>query len=71
MATKAAKAKKTTKTTKTAKKAAPKKQTGMKKGEGYACSVCGLRVTVDKACGCADVCDIMCCGEPMAPVAKK
>ena len=35
------------------------------KGDSYACEVCGLAVTVDEACGCIDVCDIVCCGKPM------
>ena len=37
----------------------------VKKGDRYECGVCGLAVTVDEVCGCADVCDIICCGEPM------
>jgi hypothetical protein len=35
------------------------------KGDSYVCEVCGLAVTVDEVCGCVDVCDIICCGEPM------
>jgi len=35
------------------------------RGDSYACGVCGLLVTVDETCGCADVCDIICCGKPM------
>jgi hypothetical protein len=35
------------------------------KGDSYVCEVCGLAVTVDKACGCTDECNIMCCGKPM------
>lgn len=35
------------------------------KGDSYVCEVCGLAVTVDTVCGCAEVCDIICCGEPM------
>jgi hypothetical protein len=35
------------------------------KGDSYVCGVCGLLVTVDETCGCADVCDIICCGKPM------
>jgi rubrerythrin len=66
MATKTAKPKKAAK--KTAKKASPKKQKDLKKGAAYACSVCGLNVTVDQVCGCADFCDIICCGEQMQPV---
>ena len=48
---------------------AEKKKTTAKKkvtkGDSYVCEVCGLAVTVDKACGCVDVCDIICCGKPM------
>lgn len=38
---------------------------GVQKGETYKCSVCGLAVTIDEVCGCADVCDIICCEKPM------
>ncbi|MBI2831765.1 MAG: hypothetical protein HYX79_05870 [Chloroflexi bacterium] len=56
-----------------ARKAAAKKPTagkaavrkGASKGDSYVCGVCGLAVTVDEDCGCVDVCDIICCGEPM------
>ena len=50
---------------KTVKKVSPKKQKPIKVGTGYECSVCGLEVSVEKVCGCADTCDIICCGEPM------
>jgi hypothetical protein len=43
---------------KKAKKVAKK---GVKKGDVYKCSVCGLAVTVDEVCGCIDTCDIICC----------
>ena len=46
------------------KKAATAKKK-VAKGDTYACEVCGLAVTVDEVCGCVDVCDIICCGEPM------
>lgn len=46
----------------TVKKASPQKAT---KGDSYACGVCGLAVVVDEECGCADVHEILCCGEPM------
>lgn len=39
----------------------------VRKGEGYVCTVCGLSVTVDEACGCVDTCDIICCGQQMEP----
>jgi hypothetical protein len=48
--------------TTTRKTAAKKKVT---KGDSYVCGVCGLAVTVDEECGCVDVCDIICCGQPM------
>ena len=55
----------TTAAKKVAKKVSPKKKKEMKVGASYECSVCGLEVSVEKVCGCADACDIMCCGEPM------
>jgi len=44
------------------KRAAAKKTA---KDDSYNCEVCGLVVTVDEVCGCAEVCDIICCGKPM------
>ena len=38
---------------------------GVKKGDTYRCSVCGIAVTVDEVCGCVDTCDIICCEKPM------
>lgn len=35
------------------------------RGDLYTCEECGLIVTVDEMCDCVDVCDIICCGEPM------
>jgi hypothetical protein len=40
---------------------------GVRKGDVYKCSVCGLAVTVDEVCGCVDACDIICCEKPMKP----
>lgn len=52
-----------------AKKGAPAKKATTKKkvtkGASYTCDVCGIVVSVDEVCGCVDVCDIVCCGEPM------
>jgi hypothetical protein len=45
--------------------AAVRYEKAMKKGDKWVCGQCGLVVTVDEACGCVDMCDIMCCGEPM------
>lgn len=63
------------------KKAAPRKATraparattkaAIKRGAGYSCHVCGLVVTVDETCGCAEVHDIVCCGKSMKPVKAK
>jgi hypothetical protein len=38
---------------------------GVKKGDVYKCSVCGIAVRVDEACGCVETCDIICCEKPM------
>ncbi len=46
-----------------AKKAAARGKT--KIGDSYVCEVCGLALTVDEDCGCAEACDIICCSEPM------
>jgi len=43
---------------------------GVKKGEAYKCSVCGLSVVVDEVCVCIDTCDIICCEKPMKPKRK-
>jgi hypothetical protein len=49
---------------KKAKKAAkPKKK--------LECGVCGYRVIVDEACGCAEEHVLVCCGQPMKKVAAK
>ena len=37
----------------------------VKAGEQYKCSVCGLVVSVDEACGCVETCDIVCCDTQM------
>ena len=50
---------------KAVKKVSLKKQKELKSGSHYKCGVCGLAVTVDEVCGCADFCDIICCGEQM------
>ncbi len=46
-----------------AKKVAAKGKS--KVGQGYACGVCGLSVTVDEVCGCVESHDIICCDTPM------
>ncbi len=49
------------------KKAAPKKKAAAKtkKGQGYECHVCGLRVVVDNVCGCVEEHALICCEKPM------
>ena len=68
MATKKAVAKKTT-TKKTDAKKPAAKTTKMKKaftkGDKYVCNVCGLVISVDKACGCVESCELICCDKPM------
>jgi hypothetical protein len=59
-----------TKTKAPAKKKAPARaraKAPVAKGDAYSCELCGLVVSVDEECGCVDVCDIICCGEPMKP----
>jgi hypothetical protein len=43
---------------------------GVKKGDVYKCSVCGLAVKVDEVCGCVDMCDIVCCEKQMKPAKR-
>lgn len=52
-------------TVKTAAKKTAKTSAGMKKGSKYTCGVCGLSVTVDTACGCAETACLICCEKPM------
>ena len=41
-----------------------------KKGEKFKCHKCGLVVTIDNECGC-EICDILCCSEPLKKVEEK
>ena len=58
---------------KKAKKPAPKPKTKArvqakpkaKPKNALECGVCGYRVVVDEACGCAEEHVLICCGEPM------
>jgi rubrerythrin len=68
MATKKAVAKKTATKKTTAKKPAAtitKKKKAFTKGDNYVCNVCGLVVSVDKACGCVESWELICCDKPM------
>jgi hypothetical protein len=51
------------------KVAAPKK--GLSRGESLVCGTCGLVVTVDEACDCIEVHEVICCDEPMKVRAEK
>jgi hypothetical protein len=42
----------------------------IKKGDRYACNICGVAVRIDEVCGCVDMCDIICCGRQMKPKKK-
>ena len=46
------------------------KQAGKAKG-ALECRVCGYRVIIDEACGCAEEHVLLCCGKPMAKSGKK
>jgi len=48
---------------KAARKTAAK--TKIKKGTRYVCGVCGLSVTVDEDCGCAEAHPLICCMKHM------
>ncbi len=50
-------------TTEKKTKAPARKRTA--KGDVLECEVCGFAVTVDEICDCAEVHEILCCGEPM------
>jgi len=50
---------------KPAVKAKPAARSSVKKGAKYECGVCGMIVAVDTVCGCAGVCDLICCGKQM------
>ena len=42
-----------------------------KKGQAYTCGVCGYRVVVDEACGCAEEHVFICCDKPMKEAAAR
>jgi hypothetical protein len=50
-----------------AKKVKPKSKA--KKGDSYSCGVCGYRLVVDDACGCAEEHVFLCCDRPMKKAA--
>jgi hypothetical protein len=56
--------------TKTLKKKAPKAGTKAKPKAApkpkLECRICGYRVVIDEACGCAEEHVLICCGRPMA-----
>lgn len=47
------------------------KKAKLKKGEAYECRVCGYRVVIDEACGCAEEHVFICCDKPMKKGAAK
>jgi hypothetical protein len=51
---------------KKSKKAVHKKaKNAVTKNSKLTCKECGLELRVVDDCGCADPCDVMCCGEQM------
>jgi hypothetical protein len=55
----------TKKTKKAAPKAKAKARPKAKPKKGLECRICGYRVIVDEACGCAEEHVLICCGQPM------
>jgi hypothetical protein len=47
------------------------KKANVRKADGYECGVCGYRLIVDEACGCAEEHVLICCGKPMKKTAAK
>jgi len=45
------------------------KKAKARKGEAYECGVCGYRVVIDEACGCAEEHVFVCCDKPMKKAA--
>jgi hypothetical protein len=50
---------------------AAKTKAKIKKGDSYECGVCGYRLIVDEACGCAEEHVYVCCGKTMKKKAVK
>jgi hypothetical protein len=48
------------------KKAGTRAKTTRRARPALECGVCGYRVIVDEACGCAEEHVLICCGQPMA-----
>lgn len=44
---------------------------GKAKGDIFECELCGLVVSVEEPCGCGEMCEIICCGEPMKKAKAK
>ena len=53
------------------KKTAKKSPAKVKTGESYKCGICGYRIIVDEACGCAEEHVFVCCEKPMKKTAAK
>jgi hypothetical protein len=49
----------------------PAKKAAAKPKKKLECRVCGYRVIVDEACGCAEEHVLICCGQPMKKAAAK
>ena len=42
-----------------------------KKNDALECRICGYRIVIDEACGCAEEHVFVCCDKPMKKAAKK
>jgi hypothetical protein len=47
------------------------KKAKARKGEAYECGICGYRVVIDEACGCAEEHVMICCDKPMKKAAAR
>ena len=47
------------------------KKAKKKQGDAFECGVCGYRIVVDEACGCAEEHVFICCEKPMKKQAAK
>ena len=48
-----------------------KSKAKIKKGDSFECGICGYRLVVDEACGCAEEHVYVCCGKTMTRKAAK
>lgn len=45
-------------------------KTTARKGDAFVCGICGYRLIVDRACGCATLHTYVCCGRKMGRTSR-